>query len=275
MNIGKLRSNEIIGCTGLNSLQSILKYFLSPTKFSSIATISLAELRTVANFEFFRYRKSFPFKYTTDASLVKGIVILFSVFGCFTHDSFPIGNAASGINLVQKQAETLAISADFLVFNINFPKHCLPFFSKNPLANLGTLFIFTTNILSICFAPPYKKMNGLNLKAVKSTRYKTMCYSLATKEERMAKISLLRDYINRRAELEPVYVANSFTHPALPVLTVESPGLVQKFRWELIAYWVKDIGVASEISNKWIGLIFLDEFTVGYQFSRSYNLVEI
>jgi putative SOS response-associated peptidase YedK len=48
----------------------------------------------------------------------------------------------------------------------------------------------------------------------------------------------------------PVYSANAFTFPSLPVITADDPGHIQLFQWGLIPFWVKDFEAAAAIRSQ-------------------------
>ena len=65
-----------------------------------------------------------------------------------------------------------------------------------------------------------------------------MCYDIATK------VKPKKDYYNAlglsptaeasSAAWSPLYHANGFGHPSIPVVTDSSPGLIQEFSWGLV-----------------------------------------
>jgi putative SOS response-associated peptidase YedK len=79
-----------------------------------------------------------------------------------------------------------------------------------------------------------------------------MCYTIsinltkAELEKRFgAKTTKLRDF-------NPRYIVSAFSHPILPVITIEEPEEFSLSHWGLIPFWVKDEKSAAEIRTKTI-----------------------
>ncbi|RYY99816.1 MAG: SOS response-associated peptidase [Chitinophagaceae bacterium] len=72
-----------------------------------------------------------------------------------------------------------------------------------------------------------------------------MCYhySLTKKQEQVMKL------IAAEWELpyEPVYHANGFTFPTMPVITSQEPGKVQAYSWGLIPHWTASLADAQKL----------------------------
>jgi putative SOS response-associated peptidase YedK len=72
-----------------------------------------------------------------------------------------------------------------------------------------------------------------------------MCYhySLTKKQEQILSM------ITAEWELpyEPVYHANGFTFPLMPVVTSQEPGKVQAYHWGLIPHWVPSMADAQKL----------------------------
>jgi putative SOS response-associated peptidase YedK len=51
-------------------------------------------------------------------------------------------------------------------------------------------------------------------------------------------------------EIEPVYHANGFTNPQMPLITNEMPDIIQHYDWGLIPFWVKNSDQADDIKMK-------------------------
>ncbi len=51
-------------------------------------------------------------------------------------------------------------------------------------------------------------------------------------------------------DFEPVFHADGFAHPPMPVITMEDPGKIQLFHWGLIPFWVKSKADADKLSNQ-------------------------
>ncbi len=51
-------------------------------------------------------------------------------------------------------------------------------------------------------------------------------------------------------DFEPVFHADGFAHPPMPVITMEEPGKIQLFHWGLIPSWVKSKEDADKLSNQ-------------------------
>lgn len=52
------------------------------------------------------------------------------------------------------------------------------------------------------------------------------------------------------APFEPIYHANGFDFPTLPVITLKEPKKVQAYHWGLIPHWVKTIEEANKIRTQ-------------------------
>lgn len=72
-----------------------------------------------------------------------------------------------------------------------------------------------------------------------------MCFHYSmTKEKAEIEIQL---QVTWDDEWEPVYHANGFSFPVMPVITLESPRQVQMFHWGLIPHWVKSMDDANKL----------------------------
>lgn len=77
-----------------------------------------------------------------------------------------------------------------------------------------------------------------------------MCYrkSVKVSGHEIAKAGLVP--FAEADQFKPIYHANGFSHPELPVLSMESGRSVQLFSWGLIPFWVKDWGAAAKLRNQ-------------------------
>lgn len=77
-----------------------------------------------------------------------------------------------------------------------------------------------------------------------------MCYYKSVKTTSKEIVKVL-DAVFPKADLfEPVYMANGFAHPELPVLSMEGGRSIDLFSWGLIPFWVKDWASASKLRNQ-------------------------
>jgi putative SOS response-associated peptidase YedK len=80
-----------------------------------------------------------------------------------------------------------------------------------------------------------------------------MCYHYAIKSETnefKLQIANAAEQLTLQLNLQsPVFHANGFAHPAMPVVTMEQPGRVQQFRWGLIPSFIKSKTEANKIST--------------------------
>ena len=49
---------------------------------------------------------------------------------------------------------------------------------------------------------------------------------------------------------DPMFHADGFAHPPMPVITMEDPGKIQLFQWGLVPFWVKSKEDADKLSNQ-------------------------
>ncbi len=71
----------------------------------------------------------------------------------------------------------------------------------------------------------------------------------ATEEE----LSNLEEELRKYEELDgkpPMFHANAFTHPEVPVVTNEDPERIQFYEWGLVPGWVKNLQQAGQMQNK-------------------------
>src|SRR6476661_7215061 len=72
-----------------------------------------------------------------------------------------------------------------------------------------------------------------------------MCYhySLSKKGEQVLKM-IATEW---EMPFEPVYHANGFTFPVMPVITSQEPGTVQAYHWGLIPHWTPSLAEAQKL----------------------------
>lgn len=73
-----------------------------------------------------------------------------------------------------------------------------------------------------------------------------MCFHYSLTKER-TEIELLLHADWDDADWEPVFHANGFTFPVMPVITQQEPGKVSSFHWGLIPHWVKTKAAADQL----------------------------
>lgn len=77
-----------------------------------------------------------------------------------------------------------------------------------------------------------------------------MCYHKSVKVK-AAEIAKALQAPFADAELfNPIYHANGFAHPDLPVLSMEGGRSINLFNWGLIPFWVKDWAAAAKLRNQ-------------------------
>lgn len=75
-----------------------------------------------------------------------------------------------------------------------------------------------------------------------------MCYYVSVKEKNQLR-GILPDSV-KVLDYQPGYFQSGFTHPDLPVMTMEQPDLVQPIEWGLIPKWARSDQEAAELQNK-------------------------
>jgi len=73
-----------------------------------------------------------------------------------------------------------------------------------------------------------------------------MCFHYSLTKERTA-IELLLHADWDDVDWQPVYHADGFAFPAMPVIIQEDPGRIKLFHWGLIPHWVKNKTAASQL----------------------------
>lgn len=75
-----------------------------------------------------------------------------------------------------------------------------------------------------------------------------MCYRLclAAQSERLKERYRVKEF-KKREKVAPVYNANAFSFPALPVITSTEPETIQVMEWGLIPSWAKDPERAKDL----------------------------
>jgi putative SOS response-associated peptidase YedK len=75
-----------------------------------------------------------------------------------------------------------------------------------------------------------------------------MCYRLclAARSERLKERYRVKEF-KKREKVEPVYNANAFSYPSLPVITSTEPEAIHFMEWGLIPSWVKDHEKAKDL----------------------------
>ncbi len=76
-----------------------------------------------------------------------------------------------------------------------------------------------------------------------------MCFHYSLTVER-AQIEIQLHAVWDDAPWQPVFHANGFQFPNMPVITQEAPTRIRKLQWGLIPAWVKDAASANEIQSK-------------------------
>lgn len=77
-----------------------------------------------------------------------------------------------------------------------------------------------------------------------------MCYHKSVKITGSALAEAMLAPFPEAAQFTPIYHANGFAHPDLPVLSMEEGRSIQLMNWGLIPFWVKDWAAASKLRNQ-------------------------
>jgi putative SOS response-associated peptidase YedK len=77
-----------------------------------------------------------------------------------------------------------------------------------------------------------------------------MCYTI---EINLAKAELEKRFgvkTGKLRDFNPRYIVSAFSHPKLPVITIDEPAEFNFYQWGLIPFWVKDEKSATDIKTK-------------------------
>lgn len=77
-----------------------------------------------------------------------------------------------------------------------------------------------------------------------------MCYHKSVKVKAAEIAKTLQAPFPDAELFNPIYHANGFAHPDLPVLSMEGGRSIQLFNWGLIPFWVKDWAAAAKLRNQ-------------------------
>jgi putative SOS response-associated peptidase YedK len=77
-----------------------------------------------------------------------------------------------------------------------------------------------------------------------------MCYHTSQKTTGSQIAKALQAPFPRQDDFKPIYHANGFAHPDLPVLSMDGGRSIQLMNWGLIPFWVKDWTAASKLRNQ-------------------------
>jgi len=76
-----------------------------------------------------------------------------------------------------------------------------------------------------------------------------MCYDIAYFTKKIEAYEKRFGVTYGETNVQPVYHANGFDHPAVPVITGHEPETIQLFSWGLIPFFIKDMTGAARIRN--------------------------
>jgi len=76
-----------------------------------------------------------------------------------------------------------------------------------------------------------------------------MCYDIAYFTKKLEAYEKRFGVSYGESPLIPMYHANGFDHPQVPVITGDDPEQLQLFTWGLIPYFIKDLASAAKIQN--------------------------
>jgi len=76
-----------------------------------------------------------------------------------------------------------------------------------------------------------------------------MCYDIAYFTKKIEAYEKRFGVSYGESAIVPVYHANGFDHPEIPVITGHDPGILQTFSWGLIPFFIKDLQGAAKIQN--------------------------
>lgn len=76
-----------------------------------------------------------------------------------------------------------------------------------------------------------------------------MCYDIAYFTKKIEAYEKRFGVSYGESPVIPMYHANGFDHPEVPVITGHDPGIMQLFTWGLIPYFIKDLESAAKIQN--------------------------
>jgi putative SOS response-associated peptidase YedK len=76
-----------------------------------------------------------------------------------------------------------------------------------------------------------------------------MCYDIAYFTKKIAAYEKRFGVAYGDRPVHPVYHANGFDHPPVPVITGHEPDTIQMYEWGLIPFFIKDIHAAAKIRN--------------------------
>lgn len=85
-----------------------------------------------------------------------------------------------------------------------------------------------------------------------------MCYTLTTTKVLLEEDRFTTDYksiFKDPAFIEKIWYASGFSHPDLPVITIEKPDIVQYYRWGFIPGWAKDRKTADDMAFKCLNAV--------------------
>lgn len=77
-----------------------------------------------------------------------------------------------------------------------------------------------------------------------------MCYYKSVKTTNKEIVKALEAVFPRQDEFQPIYMANGFAHPNMPVLSMEGGRSINLYNWGLIPHWVKDWTLAAKLRNQ-------------------------
>lgn len=77
-----------------------------------------------------------------------------------------------------------------------------------------------------------------------------MCYHKSVKATAKEIADAMLAPFPQADQFQPVYHANGFAHPDLPVLSMEGGRSINLFNWGLIPFWVKDWTSAAKLRNQ-------------------------
>lgn len=77
-----------------------------------------------------------------------------------------------------------------------------------------------------------------------------MCYHTSQKETGHKIAKVLQAPFPKQDEFQPIFHANGFAHPNLPVLSIDHGRSINLYNWGLIPFWVKDWTSAAKLRNQ-------------------------